>query len=261
MALKQVRTASSLLAITGVIIGQFLVGVVPAFADNGKFQPVWCKFTGNDEKGVWKAELADNGNGKDGPLYGPVTGYNVNEDNQVLAHDRSDKLDAACAEQHPKPVTPAAPSFDDMSCDVNDTVSYTIPASEKFYYTVQFGDGNENSVSSGTHALSRINQSVTIRAYSDKNLKKLVTTWPAHSYTIPVCNPGTGNEKPPVTPPTPQPVTPSSTPVVAPAVTTPQATALPQTGPGEDMTTAMSMLVFPVIAYGLTYLARQRFVL
>ena len=72
--------------------------------NNGTYQPVWCKLTGNG----WKAQLAANGNGKDGALF--MTQAILDENlsvvqpgtaigKQVYAHDRSDKLDGFCQTQ------------------------------------------------------------------------------------------------------------------------------------------------------------------
>ncbi|NCU38260.1 hypothetical protein EOL96_04370 [Candidatus Saccharibacteria bacterium] len=88
-----------------LLVALFSNGLLPAATayateydslKGGTLQPVWCKVTGND----WKADLAANGNGKDGPLTIDVDGYDKNDDGQIVAHDRSDKLDAACAEQY-----------------------------------------------------------------------------------------------------------------------------------------------------------------
>ncbi len=89
----------------------------PAPLDNGLLLPVWCKYIA---QGGWIAMLSDNSAGTDGPLNGPVVDYTTNANNQVLAHDRSDKLDAACAAQY----TLTLPSQADVCGTNNDTFSY-----------------------------------------------------------------------------------------------------------------------------------------
>lgn len=58
--------------------------------------------------------------------------------------------------------------------------------------------------------------------------------------------------------PTPTPVTPVVTPAAPAAVKAP-VSALPVTGPVDDMNIAMGAAVFPVLTYGLLYLARMRY--
>lgn len=102
------------------VLGLVSPMVPKAYADApGTEQPVWCKITGS---GI-QAQLAANGRGKDGPLTIDVDGY-VKVNNQIVAHDRSDKLDAACARQYTNTV--AIPEgIADVCGKGNDTVPLT----------------------------------------------------------------------------------------------------------------------------------------
>lgn len=130
---------------------------------------------------------------------------------------------------------PPAPVFDDMSCAVNDTTSYTIPESKYFYYTVQVGDGTEVTVDPGVYNLDRTNKTITIRAYG-MDSEKLVQTW-EHGFTIPVCSVGMGSQKP-----------------VAQVVQ-----ELPQTG--SDDNTQYSLIGFGLAAltYAAVYFAQRKY--
>ena len=114
MKLLTLKQSGAVLAIGAVIMASFASVAIAegndsAGTDNkGTLQPVWCKLTGNG----WKAQLSANGKGKNGPLTIDVKGY-TKENEQIVAHDRSDKLDAACSEEYkertPQLVTPVAP--------------------------------------------------------------------------------------------------------------------------------------------------------
>lgn len=147
----------------------------------------------------------------------------------------------------PCPV-PLAPVFDDMSCELNDTVGFTIPDDENYYYTVQYGNGEESDPLdvNKTYALLRINQSITIRAYAFDKTNTFTKEWP-HAYTIPTCGtPGMGGEKP-VTPILPAPV--------KPAVAVQE---LPQTGAADMPNLLWTGLGVAVAVYGATYFAQRK---
>lgn len=201
------------------------------------------KKTGNG----WKAQLSANAQGKDGPLAIDVDGYDK-ENGQIVAHDRSDKLDAACEDQYSRTAIPAptAPSTQDPCNPVGSAsdftnVSWVTPADTDEYtwslsvdgktYTATVEDGN-------------------IFELADETLVESVSfNLPADSGDM--C--GMGG----VTP-TPTPVTPVVTPAAPAAVKAP-VSALPVTGPVDDMNIAMGAAVFPVLTYGLLYLARMRY--
>lgn len=147
------------------------------------------------------------------------------------------------------PVPPApAPNFDDMTCEVNDEVWYQIPAhDENTYYTFKSGNGEEVRVAAGKHALLRINQSVVIRAYTINAHGQEVQNgeW-KHDFTIPVCTPGMGGEKP-VTPILPAPA--------KPAVAVQE---LPQTGAADMPNLLWTGLGVAVAVYGATYFAQRK---
>jgi LPXTG-motif cell wall-anchored protein len=128
-----------------------------------------------------------------------------------------------------------APTFDDMSCDLNDTVSYTIPeGGDDFYYTVQVGDGMEVEVDAGTYNLTRINQTITIRAYNFDS-EEPVGKW-AHTFTIPVCNVGMGSQKP----------------------VTQAVQELPQTGPEDNAHYTLIGFGLAIMTYAAVYFAQRR---
>lgn len=147
------------------------------------------------------------------------------------------------------PVPPEpAPNFDDMTCEVNDEVWYQIPAhDENTYYTFKSGNGEEVRVAAGKHALLRINQSVVIRAYTINAHGQEVQNgeW-KHDFTIPVCTPGMGGEKP-VTPILPAPA--------KPAVAVQE---LPQTGAADMPNLLWTGLGVAVAVYGATYFAQRK---
>lgn len=76
-----------------------------------------------------KAQLSPNAHGKDSPLTIDVQGYDKNNNGQIIAHDLSDKLDAACAEQYkeitPQLVTPVAPVSQDPCNPVGSPVGFS----------------------------------------------------------------------------------------------------------------------------------------
>lgn len=271
MSTRQLRQTSSVLVVAGVILGQFIVGFTPAFAEKkpknddqnqndnqGRLLPVWCKYAGHE----WKAQLSANSNGKDEPLYGPVEDYTVNDDNQVLAHDRSNKLDAACADQyqeeeeeheneHGKPEkidVPAAPETQDP-CNAYGSAKDFSNISWK---TPVAGTGYTWELSEDGETYTAIADEGYIFKTDDKKRVESV------SYDLPqdsgvLCGMG-GTTTTPTT-------TETSAVVQSVTTTTAQATTaeLPHTGPASATTTAMSALVLPVLAYGLVYLGREQF--
>lgn len=129
-----------------------------------------------------------------------------------------------------------APTFDDMSCDVNDTTSYTIPeGGDNFMYTVQVGDGMEVEVNAGTYNLARVNQTITIRAYNFDS-EEPVGVW-THTFTIPVCTVGMGSQKP--------------------AATT-TAQELPQTGPEDNTQYTLIGFALAAMTYFAVYFAQRK---
>lgn len=135
---------------------------------------------------------------------------------------------------------PVAPMFDDMTCELNDTVCYTIPEDEHNTYTIQHGSGGESAVDAGKHSLLRINQTITIRAYDIND--ELSGEW-THAFTIPDCKIGMGGIKPIPAP-------------VKPAVAVQE---LPQTGPSDD-NSYMTLLGLAASAatYGAVLLLQRR---
>lgn len=144
------------------------------------------------------------------------------------------------------PVEPAvAPMFDDMSCELNDKLSYTIPEHDDMtVYTVQVGDGEEEIAEPGTHPLLRLNQTVTIRAYTENALGDILQSgeW-VHVFTIPVCPIGVGSVKPQVVP------------AIAKA---PAVQELPTTGPSDNSHLTVLGMVLSLATYAAVLRLQRR---
>lgn len=154
------RISTTFFALLFAVFSVNLTGVMTlqnAYADQpGTYQPVWCKLTGSG----WKAQLADNGNGKDGPLLMTEDIHDHNLDNidnnisngsQVYAHDRSDKLDAACDTQFTTtPPVINEPVFIDECGTENDSITIPTTESNKFKYYFDYGS-TDSPISSGVH--------------------------------------------------------------------------------------------------------------
>jgi hypothetical protein len=128
-----------------VVIANVIAPVMPAFAtDQGTYQPVWCHLTGND----WKAQLGAQPSGGRNETFALLMTQSIKDDtrldnvdksialnSQVMAHDRSHKLDTYCTQQAPTPATtipaPVKPVPTPATCDADgsltllDTADYT----------------------------------------------------------------------------------------------------------------------------------------
>lgn len=74
--LEQLKAAGAIASASALVVIALFSSSTAVFADNnngneGRFQPVWCKITGQG----WKAQLSANSNGKDGRLTIDVEGY------------------------------------------------------------------------------------------------------------------------------------------------------------------------------------------
>lgn len=133
-SLTSVRLRAGLIAFA-LVLSQVVMPVQSAFAtggsvnnpNNGTYQPVWCHLTGND----WRAQLGNLNSGDRNKAFALLMSAEVRaqaEDNidltiangvQVMAHDRSDKLDALCEGQS----VIATPSITATPlCDALDTI-------------------------------------------------------------------------------------------------------------------------------------------
>ncbi len=120
-----------------IVISNIIMPAGAAFAATdhgsqpGTYQPVWCHLTGDG----WKAQLGASPSGGRHDAFALIMTqgiFNQNLDNvdntvslgnQVMAHDRSDKLDADCATQFT--VTPPAPVVTGVCGLNNDIVTVT----------------------------------------------------------------------------------------------------------------------------------------
>ena len=181
-----------------------------------------------------------------------------------MAHDRSDKLDAACAKQNenntPQLVTPVAPVSQDPCNPVGSPVGFSnvswqaAPIAANGYTWSLSADGTTYTATAA-EGFMLVN--------SDNSVSETI------NYILPtdtnvMCGMGGGGDTPetPVTPVTPTnpsaPVKPVGLPIAQP-VASQAANELPQTGPVDDMNIAMGTLVMPVLTYGLLLLGREQF--
>jgi hypothetical protein len=183
---KQVnrRFFAALMAMA-VVISNVITPVTPAFAtdhDSGTYQPVWCHLTGSG----WKAQLGAKPSGgreetfallmtqdiKSGDLRNIDTSVAIGD--QVMAHDRSNKLDTSCGQQAPAPQTttptPAAPVPTQPSCQAPG--SLTLVNTDDYTWSTNPAT-NISNVGPGTYQIT-----ATIKANVDKvfttNLSKTV---------------------------------------------------------------------------------------
>jgi hypothetical protein len=182
---KQVnrRFVAALMAMA-VVISNVITPVAPAFADQpGTYQPVWCHLTGSG----WKAQLGAKPSGgreetfallmtqdiKSSDLRNIDTSVTIGD--QVMAHDRSNKLDSSCSQQAPAPQvttpTPAAPVPTQPTCQAPG--SLTLVNTDDYTWTTS-PSSNIGNIGPGTYQIT-----ATIRDGVDKvfttNLSKTVT--------------------------------------------------------------------------------------
>ena len=262
--LEQLKAAGAIASASALVVIALFSSSTAVFADNnngneGQLQPVWCKITGQG----WKAQLSANGNGKDGPLAIDVEDY-TKVNGQIVAHDRSDKLDAACAKQNekdtPQLVTPVAPVSQDPCNPVGSPVGFS---NVSWQAAPIAANGYTWSLSADGTTYTATAEEDFMLVNSDNSVSKTI------NYILPtdtgvMCGMGGGGDTPetPVTPVTPTnpsaPVKPVGLPIAQP-VASQAADGLPQTGPVDDMNIAMGTLVMPVLTYGLLLLGREQF--
>ena len=184
---KQVnrRFVAALMAMA-VVISNVITPVAPAFATShsgGTYQPVWCHLTGSG----WKAQLGAKPSGGREETFALLMTQDIkNSDprnidtsvtigDQVMAHDRSNKLDSSCDQQAPAPQTttptPAAPVPTQPSCQAPG--SLTLVNTDDYTWSTNPSSGISN-IGPGTYQIT-----ATIRNGVDKvfttNLSKTVT--------------------------------------------------------------------------------------
>lgn len=182
---KQVnrRLIAALMAMA-VVISNVIAPVTPAFATNqpGTYQPVWCHLTGSG----WKSQLGAKPSGGREETFALLMTQDIKDSdlrnidtstalgNQVMAHDRSNKLDSSCSQQAPAPQTttptPAAPIPTQPSCQAPG--SLTLANTDDYTWSTNPA-ANISNVGPGTYQIT-----ATIRDSVDKvfttNLSKTV---------------------------------------------------------------------------------------
>lgn len=183
---KQVnrRFVAALMAMA-VVISNVITPVAPAFAtdhNTGTYQPVWCHLTGSG----WKAQLGAKPSGGREETFALLMTQDIQGSDlrnidtsvaigdQVMAHDRSNKLDSSCGQQAPAPQTttptPAAPVPTQPSCQAPG--SLTLANTDDYTWSTD-PEVNISNIGPGTYQIT-----ATIRDGVDKvfttNLSKTV---------------------------------------------------------------------------------------